>query len=116
MKLLLATSNPHKNTMLKDLLQQIPTLDIYTLHNFPSYSLPNDDHRAPSEKQAEKRATHAAKTLDLWALADISGLVVPVLNPPESVAFFTGSRDTEADRRQELLDAMQPYDLSLIHI
>lgn len=108
MILLLATNNLHKSRELRAMLASIKRLDLVSLKNYPHYQeIPED--KSTFEENASCKAEHAAKTLNLWALADDSGLVVPALDGKPGVYSkrFAGNTGTDKENRKKLLDMMQ---------
>jgi len=96
MEIVIADNNLQKITELKSLLKDLPFLDVLSLRDFPQDSLPPE-------------ATAVAKKLDRWAISDTSGLVIPALlkEGDDQQSFFKGETTTDADRRRELLTAME---------
>jgi len=101
-KLLIATRNGGKVREYRDLLSKYK-FDLYTLKDFPNYIEPPEDQDT-FEKNALKKAQHAADTLNILTLADDSGLVVPALNGQPGVFSrrFAGVDATDAENRFKL--------------
>ena len=78
MRLVLATQNCHKLRELRTLLLSLHQYDMLSFANFPTYTPPTSEGTTQRE-QAIHKATHAAKQLGLYALADDSRLCVPAL-------------------------------------
>lgn len=108
MTLILASRNMHKVREFRSMLKAIPSLDLLSLCDFPQYQPPEETEKT-FEGNAILKATHAAKTLNHWVLADDSGLIVPALNGEPGVfsARYAGNHATDADNRKKLLDSMQ---------
>lgn len=109
--LIIASNNVHKIRECKSILSQFPHLDILTLLDFPDYVAPEETGQT-FEENAIIKATHAAKTLNHWALADDSGLVVPALKGAPGVysARYAGKEATDMDNRKKLIAAMKDFD------
>lgn len=108
MDLVIATGNVHKLRELKSLLRPYSQFDIYSLKDFPDYVPPEEG--APSFKEnAILKASHAAKKLGKWVIADDSGLVVPALGGSPGVfsARYAGPKATDRDNRKKLLQEME---------
>jgi XTP/dITP diphosphohydrolase len=102
LKLLIATRNGGKVREFKELLKKYP-FDIFTLKDFPHYLEPPEDQDT-FEKNALKKAQHAADQLQILTLADDSGLVVPALEGQPGILSrrFAGSNATDAENRNKL--------------
>jgi len=109
-KLLIATSNLHKIRECKAILAPLTHLDLLSLRDFPGY-IPPEETGVSFEENAILKAVHAAKALQIWALADDSGLVVPALKGAPGVysARYAGKNATDAENRKKLLDVMQHF-------
>lgn len=107
MQLVLATHNLHKIREFREMLKPLKGFDILSLSNFPHYNLP-EETGTTFEENAVLKAVDAAKALNLWVLADDSGLVVPALNGAPGVysARYAGEDATDSENRQKLLEAM----------
>ncbi len=107
-KLLIASTNVHKIRECKAILANLSHLDFISLREFPSY-IPPEENGKTFEENAILKATHAAKTLKIWTLADDSGLVVPSLKGAPGIfsARYAGKNATDAENRKKLLDEMQ---------
>ncbi|MDN3507264.1 MAG: RdgB/HAM1 family non-canonical purine NTP pyrophosphatase [Simkaniaceae bacterium] len=112
MKLVIASKNMHKVREIRAILRQTfkdsSKWDVYSLMDFPHY-VPPAETGETFEENAILKATHAAKTLQAYALADDSGLVVPALKGKPGVlsARFAGENATDKDNRKKLLKDMQ---------
>lgn len=108
LQLVLATTNLHKVRELKTMLKPLAHVDLLSLSDFPDYVSP-EETGATFEENAILKATHAAKTLNQWVIADDSGLVVPAIKGAPGVlsARYAGKDATDFDNRKKLLDAMQ---------
>lgn len=110
MQLVLATTNVHKIREFRSMLKNIKNLDLLSLRDFPNY-LPPRETGDCFEENAKLKASHAADQLQLTALADDSGLVVPALQGAPGVfsARYAGLDATDRENRKKLL-------LSMIHL
>lgn len=108
LRLVIASKNVHKIRECRKILDHIKNLDILSLHDFPNYQ-PPEENGSSFEENAIIKASHAAKELNLWTLADDSGLVVPVLNGRPGIysARYAGTGASDADNRKKLLANMQ---------
>jgi len=108
MKLVIASNNVHKIREIRAMLKGQSLWDIYSLIDFPDYHPPEETGET-FEENAILKATHAAKALGAWVIADDSGLVVPALNNEPGVrsARYAGENATDKDNRKKLLAAMQ---------
>jgi XTP/dITP diphosphohydrolase len=109
MKLVLATRNIHKVRELKGMLKKSSfSLDILSLLDFPHYQSPEEEGSS-FEENAVLKAEDAARALNLWALSDDSGLVVPVLGgrPGVHTARFAGKNASDKENRRKLLMEME---------
>ncbi len=107
-QILIASKNVHKIRELRSMLQRFSQFDILSLHDFPKY-VPPEETGSTFKENATIKATHAAKELGVWAIADDSGLVVPSLNGKPGVfsARFAGPNASDMDNRKKLLSMMQ---------
>ena len=107
-QLVIATGNIHKVREYKTLLQEFTNLDILSLRDFPAYQIPEETGTSFKEN-AILKAQKAALELNLWVLADDSGLVVPALNggPGLFSARYAGEKASDADNRKKLLVSMK---------
>jgi XTP/dITP diphosphohydrolase len=110
MELIIASGNVHKIRELRDMLKSFKglNLDVQSLLNFPEYQAPPEDGDTFKEN-AEIKASHAAKALGCWVLADDSGLVIPALQGKPGVysARYAGLEATDAENRVKLLGEMK---------
>ena len=105
MKLLLATKNLGKILELRSMLKPLfPGLDLPSLLDYPDYSAPSEEG-CTFRQIAETKALDAAKTLDMYALSDDSGLCIPLLNlePGIRSARYAGTASTDKENRQKLI-------------
>lgn len=110
MELVIASRNVHKIREFRAMLKVFPKLDVLSLLDFPTYQAPPEE--GPSfEEIVIQKATHAAKSLNKWALADDSGLVVPALQGRPGIysARFAGDHATDAENRHKLLQEMVSF-------
>lgn len=107
-KLLIASKNVHKIRECRSILQPLQHLDILSLRDFPNYTPPEETGDSFRDN-AILKAEHAAKELQIYTLADDSGLIVPALNgePGVKSARYAGNQATDADNRKKLLSVMQ---------
>lgn len=108
MKLIIASKNMHKIREIRAMLKSNKKWDLFSLNDFPNY-VPPQETGATFEENAILKATHAAKELGSWVLADDSGIVVPSLDGAPGVrsARYAGDNATDKDNRKKLLDTMQ---------
>lgn len=108
MEIVIASRNLHKIREFRTLLKPLPSLDVLSLLNFPSYDPPGED--SPSFRDnAIRKAEHAAKHLRKVVLADDSGLIVPALNGAPGIHSrrYAGEDATDGENRCKLLEAMK---------
>jgi len=110
MQILIACTNFHKIREIKDLLKSLPHIELITLHQFPHYNQP-EETGASFKENAVLKAEHAAKTLNVWALADDSGLIVPILKGAPGIysARYAGLHASEKENCDKLLQEMSTY-------
>lgn len=108
MELLLASTNLHKIREFRDMLRSLAHIQLMTLHQFSHYVPPEEIGRTFKEN-AILKAEHAAKHLNIWVLADDSGLVVPALKgePGVNSRYYAGPEATDSENRKKLLDDME---------
>ena len=108
MQLVIASRNVHKIRELRAMLKTYKFLDILSLLDFPHYS-PLPENGKTLEENAALKATHAAKILNRWTLADDTGLIVPALQGAPGVfsARYAGPNATDAENRKKLLSEMK---------
>lgn len=108
MELILASNNLHKIREFRDMLKPYLHLDVLSLLNFPDYC-PLSEEGTTFQENAIQKAEHAARTLQKWALADDSGLVVPSLNGAPGIysGRYAGVDATDAENRQKLIEEMR---------
>ena len=106
--IIIASRNVHKIREVRSILSHLTHIDFLSLHDFPNY-IPPEESGKTFEENAILKATHAAKTLNHWTIADDSGLVVPALNSEPGVhsARYAGPGATDKDNRRKLLNDMQ---------
>lgn len=107
-KLVIASTNIHKIREFRSMLKHLPHLDLLSLCDFPSYRSLEETGKT-FEENAISKAVDAAQKLNLLALADDSGLVVPSLNGAPGVysARYAGNDASDFDNRKKLLQEMQ---------
>lgn len=107
MEVVIASRNIHKIRELRSMLKEFRHLDVLSLLDFPNYT-PPDETGSSFEEIAIEKSTHAAKHLNRWAIADDSGLVVPVLSGAPGIhsARYAGPHATDAENRHKLLQEM----------
>lgn len=108
MKIVLATTNMHKLREFRAMFKSIPEIDLVSLSDFPSYE-PPEETGVTFEENAVLKAVAAARELNVWVIADDSGLSVPALNNAPGVysARYAGQNATDLDNRKKLLQAME---------
>lgn len=108
MEILLATANLHKTREFREMFKSQPQLDIISLHQFPNYIAP-EETGITFKENAILKAEHAARTLNKWALADDSGLVVPAIGGDPGVFSrrYAGPDATDSENREKLLETMK---------
>ena len=106
-ELVIASTNVHKIRELKSILKSLAGFDLLSLRDFPNY-IPPEETGSTFEENAVLKAVHAAKTLNRWALADDSGLVVPALRGSPGIfsARYAGNDASDLDNRKKLLSEM----------
>lgn len=107
MELVIASKNVHKIREFRSILKKIGKFDLLSLLDFPGYT-PPPETGSTFEENAIIKAIDAAKTLNLWAIADDSGLVVPALHGAPGVysARYAGPEATDKENRKKLLQEM----------
>jgi XTP/dITP diphosphohydrolase len=110
-KLVIASTNVHKIREFRQMLKGFRDVELVSLIDFPHYQ-PPEETESTFEGNAQIKATHAAQTLQLLALADDSGLVVPTLNNSPGVysARYAGEEATDRENRAKLLQALRGKD------
>lgn len=108
LELVIASTNMHKVREFRALLKSFVRFDLLSLCDFPDY-VPPEETGQTFEENASLKATHAAKILNRWVIADDSGLVVPALNGAPGIfsARYAGNDATDFENRKKLLDEMQ---------
>jgi len=108
MQLIIASRNIHKIRELRTMLKPYKGLDVLSLLDFPNYQ-PLPENHTSLEANARQKAIHAAQTLNQWAIADDTGLVVPALQGAPGVlsARYAGGLATDTENRKKLLEAMK---------
>lgn len=106
--LVIASTNVHKVREIRALLSKMQGFEIYSLLDFPDYQQP-EESGSTFEENAALKASHAAKALKKWVLADDSGLVVPALGakgPGVLSARYAGMGASDKENRKKLLKEM----------
>ncbi|GAB4234336.1 MAG: non-canonical purine NTP pyrophosphatase [Chlamydiales bacterium] len=109
MDLLFASTNSHKYREYKELFQGATNIHLLSLKDFPYYVQPEETGDS-FEENAILKAEHAAKTLQVLAFADDSGLLVPSLgknSPGVHSARYAGENANDAANRQKLLTLLK---------
>lgn len=108
MKLVIASTNVHKIREFREMFKSLKKWDIYSLLDFPNYVAP-EETGATFEENAILKALHAAKALNMLAIADDSGLVVPALKGKPGVRSrrYAGEDATDQENNQKLLAEME---------
>lgn len=90
------------------MLKPYKGLDVLSLLDFPNY-VPLPENQKSLEANAAQKAVHAAQTLNQWALADDTGLIVPALQGAPGVysARYAGPDASDSDNRKKLLKEMK---------
>ena len=106
--LVIASTNMHKVREFRTMLKPCVRFDLLSLCDFPGYTPPEETGKT-FEENASLKAEHAAKTLNCWAIADDSGLVVPALHGAPGIlsARYAGNDATDLENRKKLLEEMQ---------
>src|SRR3990167_5182840 len=110
LEFVIASTNVHKIRELRSMMKPLPNLDLLSLCDFPEY-VPPEEVGMTFEENAILKAVHAAKTLNRWAIADDSGLVVPALSGAPGIysARYAGNNAPDCDNRKKLLAEMQHF-------
>jgi XTP/dITP diphosphohydrolase len=108
MQLVIASRNVHKIREFRAILKVLTQLDVLSLIDFPHYT-PPPETGSTFEENAILKAVDAARTLNCWAIADDSGLVVPALQGAPGVFSrrYAGEHSTDKDNRIKLLEQMR---------
>ena len=106
--LVIASHNVHKIREFRSMLKQLGNFDVLSLIDFPHYQSPPETGDT-FEQNAILKATHAAKELNQWVLADDSGLVVPALKGAPGIHSrrYAGENATDKENRKKLLFEMR---------
>ncbi len=107
LELVIASTNVHKVREFRSMLKTILRIDLLSLSDFPNY-IPPEETGKTFEENAILKATHAAKALNRWVIADDSGLVVPALNGAPGVysARYAGNDATDLENRKKIIEEM----------
>lgn len=108
MQLVIASRNVHKIRELRAMLKPYKFLDVLSLMDFPNY-VPLPEGKTSLEENAVQKATHAAKTLNRWAIADDTGLIIPALQGAPGIlsARYAGENASDSENRKKLLVDMK---------
>lgn len=111
MDIILVTTNLHKLREFKEMFKRLTRLQLSSLHPFPDYT-PPEETGATFKENAALKASHAAKELQSWVLADDSGLVVPALKGQPGVHSrrWAGLHATDLENCQKLLREMEGFE------
>lgn len=106
-ELVIASTNMHKIREFRSMLKSVSNIDILSLSDFPNY-VPPEETGSTFEENAILKATHAAKSLRRYVLADDSGLTVPALNGSPGIysARYAGNQASDFENRKKLLAEM----------
>ena len=103
MEIVIASTNLHKIREIRSILKVYFPFDFLSLLDFPEYKGP-EKKESSFEKMAFLKATHAAKALKRWIIADDSGLVVPAFqNQAKSEYNLFIEKDSTDKQKRELL-------------
>lgn len=107
MDIIIASSNLHKIREFREMCKLLKTIDFFSLRNFSDY-IPPEETEDTLEGNAILKAVDAAKRLNKWALADDSGLFVPILNGAPGVRSrrYASEDPTDFENRQKLLSEL----------
>lgn len=110
MKIVLASQNVHKLREFREMFKSLKNLDIYSLLDFPKY-VPPEEIGKTFEENAILKAIHAAKELNMPAIADDSGLVVPALKGRPGIRSrrYAAEDATDQENNQKLLSEMNSF-------
>lgn len=106
--LLVATHNLNKLREFRELFKEHKVdVELLSLQQFPHYA-PPPETGSTFQENALIKAKDAALKLNLWSLADDSGLVVPAIGGKPGVhsARWAGETATSQDLRKKLLQEM----------
>lgn len=108
MQLIIASRNIHKIRELRTMLKPYKEFDILSLLDFPNYQ-PLPENHTSLEANARQKAVHAAQTLNQWAIADDTGLIIPALRGAPGVlsARYAGENSSDTENRKKLLEEMK---------
>lgn len=109
-KLLIASKNFHKIRELRDLFKSLNHIEVISLHQFPDYYPPEETGQTFKEN-AILKASHAAKALNRWTLADDSGLIVPILRGAPGIysSRYAGQQATDKENCDKLLHELSVH-------
>lgn len=108
MEIVIASTNMHEIRELRAMLKSMRVFDIYSLHDFPTYTLPKQLGSTLQEIGCD-RAIDASQAIGMVAISSYSGLIVPSLqgNPGIQSATYAGPAATDKENRNKLLVEMQ---------
>ncbi|NGX51052.1 MAG: Non-canonical purine NTP pyrophosphatase [Chlamydiae bacterium] len=108
MEIVIASLNLHKIREIRSILKSELPFDFLTLLDFPDYKQP-EESGSTFEENAFIKATHAARALKRWVIADDSGLVVPALQDRPGVKSkrFSSENATDRDNREKLIKELE---------
>jgi XTP/dITP diphosphohydrolase len=112
MELVIASNNPHKVRECREMLAHLSGLDLFSLHDFPSYDAPEESGTTFKENALIK-AQCAVKTLNKWVIADDSGLVIPALNGAPGVysaRYANSENPSDRENRQKVLSELAQFE------
>lgn len=104
MDIVIASNNLHKIREFREMCKLLKSIDFVSIRNFPDYTPPEESENT-LQGNAVLKAVDAAKRLNKWALADDSGLFVPILNGAPGVRSrrYASDNPTDFENRQKLL-------------
>lgn len=105
-KLLLATSNRNKVAEMRELLKDMPAIEVLSAADFPEV-IESPEDGSTFYDNARQKALHYAEATGLIALADDSGLVVDALDGRPGV-HSSRYAPTDQERIWKLLAEMNP--------
>ncbi len=106
MELVIASSNSHKVLLLKEIIHELlPSVSICSLFDFQSYVPQTDCEMHKAKEKAYQKATHAAKHLQICAIAEEWRLVIPSLERQYEEIFLPN--ETSFQQSKKILMALE---------